>query len=175
DTNTVYSLNVSNWVSHDGGKTFVAGPRGGSDNHDLWIAPGDSKRLGIAFDQGIGFSTDGGANMVRTNTPTGQFYHVHLLNKVPFDICGAKQDAGSQCGPVRQAAAGGRGGRGGRGGGAEPAPSPYSEFYGAAGGESGYMASDPTDPNVTYGGNYSGVIDMQNRATGERGRLDPWP
>ena len=175
DTNTVYSLNVSNWVSHDGGKTFTAGPRAGSDHHDLWIAPNDPKRMAIAYDQGIGFSTDGGANMIRTNTPTGQFYHVHLLNKVPFDVCGAKQDAGSQCGPVRQA--GGFGGRGGGGRGGVPAgpPSPYSEFYPAAGGESGYMASDPSDPNVTFGGNYSGVIDMQNRATGERARLDPWP
>ena len=58
---------------------------------------------------------------------------------------GAKQDAGSQCGPVRQAAGfgrGGGGGGGGRGGFGAPA-SPYSDFYGAAGGESGYMASNP--------------------------------
>jgi photosystem II stability/assembly factor-like uncharacterized protein len=176
DTNTVYSLNVSNWVSRDGGKTFTAALRAGSDHHDLWIAPNDPKRMAISYDQGIAFTTDGGTEMTRTNTPTGQFYHVHLLNKVPFDVCGAKQDAGSQCGPVRQAAGfGGRGGGGGRGGAPAGPPSPYSEFYPAAGGESGYMASDPTDPNVTYGGNYSGVIDMQNRATGERARLDPWP
>jgi photosystem II stability/assembly factor-like uncharacterized protein len=178
DTNTVYSLNVGTFVSHDGGKTFGATTwRGGSDHHDLWIAPDNPQRLAVAYDQGAAVTTDGGTNMVRINTPTGQFYHVHLLNKVPFDVCGAKQDAGSQCGPER--AAQGFGGRGGGGGGRVGAPaapaSPYSEFYGAAGGESGYMASDPTDPNVTFGGNYSGVIDMQNRATGERGRLDPWP
>src|SRR4029079_12900390 len=179
DTNTVYSLNVGTFVSHDGGKTFAATTwRGGSDHHDMWIAPDNSNRFAVAYDQGMGCTPDGGPNMVRTNTPTGQFYHVHLLNKVPFDVCGAKQDAGSQCGPERTPQGfGGRGGGGGGGrGGAPAAPaSPYSEFYGAAGGESGYMASDPSDPNVTFGGNYSGVIDMQNRATGERGRLDPWP
>jgi photosystem II stability/assembly factor-like uncharacterized protein len=176
DTNTVYSLNVGTFVSHDGGKTFASTTwRGGSDHHDMWIAPDNPQRFAVAYDQGIGFTTDGGPNMVRTATPTGQFYHVHLLNKVPFDVCGAKQDAGSQCGPERQPQGfGGRGG-GGRGGAPAAPASPYSEFYGAAGGESGYMASDPSDPNVTFGGNYSGVIDMQNRATGERGRLDPWP
>jgi photosystem II stability/assembly factor-like uncharacterized protein len=175
DTNVVYSLNVGTFVSKDGGKTFVATTfRGGSDNHDLWIAPNDPARLAIAFDQGAATTSDGGTNMVRINTPTGQFYHVHLLNKVPYDVCGAKQDAGSQCGPVRVAAAGGRGG-GGRGGPPAAPASPFSEFYGAAGGESGYMASDPSDPNVTFGGNYSGVIDTQNHATGERARLDPWP
>jgi len=174
DSNTVYGLNVSNWVSHDGGKTFTAAAiRGGSDNHDLWISPDDPQRMALAYDQGAVTSTDGGKTTTIVNTPTGQFYHVHLLNKVPFDVCGAKQDAGSQCGPVRQVAAFGRGGGGGRGA-AAPA-SAYSTFYPAAGGESGYMASDPTDPNVTFGGNYSGVIDMQNRATGERARLDPWP
>ncbi|MEP6619003.1 MAG: glycosyl hydrolase [bacterium] len=179
DTNVVYGLNVGTFVSKDGGKTFgQTAFRGGSDNHDLWIAPNDPTRLAIAYDQGASTTSDGGTNMIRVTTPTGQFYHVHLLNKVPFDICGAKQDAGSQCGPIRIAAAGGRGGGGGGGGrGGPPAApvSPYAEFYPAAGGESGYMASDPSDPNVTFGGNYSGVIDTQNKGTSERARLDPWP
>jgi photosystem II stability/assembly factor-like uncharacterized protein len=173
DTNTVYSLNVGTYVSHDGGKTFVSTTwRGGSDHHDLWISPNDPNRLSVAFDQGAATTSDGGKTMVRVNTPTGQFYHVYLLNKVPYDVCGAQQDASSICGPVRTA---GRGGRGGFGGAPAAAPSPYSTFYNAAGGESGYMASDPSDPNVTFGGNYSGVIAMQNRATGERASLDPWP
>jgi photosystem II stability/assembly factor-like uncharacterized protein len=174
DTNHVIGLNVGTLESMDGGKTWKSTSwRGGSDHHDLWIAPNDAHRFVVAYDQGASVTADDGKTMTRLAVPTGQFYHVHLTNKVPYDICGAKQDAGSVCGPVRQAAGFGRGGGGGRGG--QAAPSPYSEFYGAAGGESGYMASDPTDPNVTFGGNYSGVIDMQNRATGLRARLDPWP
>ncbi|MFI5230467.1 MAG: WD40/YVTN/BNR-like repeat-containing protein [Gemmatimonadales bacterium] len=173
DTNTIYAPNVTPMWSRDGGKTF-ARAFGGGDNHAMWIAPDDPKRLVVVHDNGAILTSDGGATSTRLAVPTGQFYHVHLTNKVPYDICGAKQDAGSVCGPVRQT--GGFGGRGGGGrGGPAAAPSPYSEFYGAAGGESGYMASDPTDPNVTFGGNYSGVIDMQNRATGLRARLDPWP
>jgi hypothetical protein len=77
DTNTVYSLNVGTWVSHDGGKTFVATSfRGGSDHHDIWIAPNDPKRFSLTFDQGAATSDDGGKTMVRLSTTTGQFYHV---------------------------------------------------------------------------------------------------
>ena len=173
DTNIVYAPNVGPLWSKDGGKTFTRA-FGGGDNHVMWIASNDPKRIVVGHDNGAIITTDGGTTSTRLAIPTGQFYHVHLTNKVPYDICGAKQDAGSVCGPVRQAAGFGRGGGGGRGAPAAPT-SPYSEFYGAAGGESGYMASDPTDPNVTYGGNYSGVLDMQDRATGQRARLDPWP
>jgi len=175
DTNVVYAPNVTPLWSKDGGKTFTRA-FGGGDNHVMWIASNDPKRIVVGHDNGAILTTDGGTTSTRLAIPTGQFYHVHLTNKVPYDICGAKQDAGSVCGPVRQV--GGFGGRGGGGGGRGGAPartSPYSEFYGAAGGESGYMASDPADPNVTYGGNYSGVLDMQDRATGARARLDPWP
>jgi photosystem II stability/assembly factor-like uncharacterized protein len=177
DTNIVFAPNVNPLWSQDGGKTFTRA-FGGGDNHIVWIAPNDSKRIVVGHDNGAILTTDGGTTSTRLAIPTGQYYHVHLTNKVPYDICGAKQDAGSVCGPVRQAGGfGGRGGGGGGGGrgGAPASTSAYSEFYGAAGGESGYMASDPNDPNVTYGGNYSGVLDMQNRATGSRARLDPWP
>ncbi|MEO7083138.1 MAG: glycosyl hydrolase, partial [Gemmatimonadaceae bacterium] len=176
DTNIVYAPNVNPMWSQDGGKTFTRA-FGGGDNHIVWIASNDPKRVAVGHDNGAIITTDGGTTSTRLNVPTGQFYHVHLTNKAIYDICGAKQDAGSVCGPVRQAQGGGRGGGGGGGGrGGAPAPvSQYAEFYGAAGGESGYMASDPTNPNITFGGNYSGVIDMQDRGSGLRERLDPWP
>jgi photosystem II stability/assembly factor-like uncharacterized protein len=177
DTNIVYAPNVTPLWSKDGGKTFTRA-FGGGDNHVMWIASNDPKRIVVGHDNGAIITTDGGESSIRLAIPTGQFYHVHLTNKVPYDICGAKQDAGSVCGPVREIGGFGRGGGGGGAGGRGGAPaarSPYPEFYGAAGGESGYMASDPSDPNVTYGGNYSGVLDMQDRATGQRARLDPWP
>ncbi len=175
DSNVVYAPNVTPLWSQDGGKTFTRA-FGAGDNHVMWISPTDSKRMVVGHDNGAVLTTDGGTTSTHLNIPTGQFYHVHLTNKVPYDLCGAKQDAGSVCGAVRQA--GGFGGRGGGGGGRGGAPAPasaYAEFYGAAGGESGYLASDPTNPNITFGGNYSGVIDMQDRGSGLRARLDPWP
>jgi len=175
DTNVVAAPQVGPMWSKDGGKTFARG-FGAGDNHDIWWASDDPKRIAMAHDNGAIITTDGGTTSIRVAAPTGQFYHVHLTNHYPYHVCGAKQDAGSSCGPVRVAGGGGRGGGGGGGGrGGGPPPSPYSEFYGIAGGESGYVASNPLDPEITYGGNYSGVLQMQDRRTGLGERLDPWP
>jgi photosystem II stability/assembly factor-like uncharacterized protein len=174
DTNVVYGPNVSPLVSKDGGKTFARG-FGGGDNHDIWIDPTDPKRIAVAHDNGVIITKDGGTTSTRVATATGQYYHVHLTNHFPYHVCGAKQDAGTSCGPVREAAAGGRGFGGG--GGAQPAAprSPYATFYGVAGGESGYVSSNPLDPDITYGANYGGSLDMLNRRTGKSLSLDPWP
>jgi photosystem II stability/assembly factor-like uncharacterized protein len=175
DTNVVYGPQVSPLVSKDGGKTFVRG-FGGGDNHDIWIDPTDPKRMAVAHDNGLIITKDGGTTSTRVAAPTGQYYHVHLTNHFPYHVCGAKQDAGSSCGPVRAAAAGGR--FAGFGGGAPAAPAAaggFSEFYSVAGGESGYISSDPRDPDITYGANYGGSMDMLNRRTGKTLALDPWP
>ena len=176
DTNVVYAPQVSPMVSKDGGKTFARG-FGGGDNHDIWIDPKNPGRIAIAHDNGTIITTDSGKTSIATATPTGQYYHVHLTSHYPYHVCGAKQDAGSSCGPVRVAAAGGRGGGGGGGRGGPPAPaaSPYSTFYGVAGGESGYISSNPEDPDIMYGANYGGSLDMLNRRTGKTTALDPWP
>jgi photosystem II stability/assembly factor-like uncharacterized protein len=181
DTQQVVVLNVSPMWSQDGGKTFRNG-FGGGDNHDMWWAP-DGKRMAIAHDNGTIFTSDSGRTTVRTVTPTGQFYHVHLTTHNPVHACGAKQDAGSQCGPIRGPipvpGQGGRGGGGGRGGPPAAAPatpsSPYQDFYSAAGGESGYMTSSPLNPDISYGANYSGSMDLRDRISGRSMSLDIWP
>jgi photosystem II stability/assembly factor-like uncharacterized protein len=173
DTNVIAAPQVGPMWSKDGGKTFTRG-FGAGDNHDIWWASDDPKRLVVAHDGGAVITTDGGITSVRVAIPTGQFYHVHLTSHFPYNVCGSKQDAGPSCGPVRVAGAGRGGGGGGGGRGATPV-SPYSEFYGIAGGESGYVASNPLDPDITYGGNYSGVLQVMNHRTGLSERLDPWP
>ncbi|MFN9424247.1 MAG: WD40/YVTN/BNR-like repeat-containing protein, partial [Gemmatimonas sp.] len=178
DTNTVYGPQVSPLISKDGGKTFRRG-FGGGDNHDIWIDPTDPLRVAVAHDNGLIVTKDGGKTSTRVAAPTGQYYHVHLTNHFPYHVCGAKQDAGSSCGPVRAAALGGREAMMAQmmGGGAAPAQpaSPFSTFYSVAGGESGYISSDPRDPDITYGANYGGSMDMLNRRTGKSLSLDPWP
>ena len=177
DTNVVYAPQVSPMISKDGGKTFTRG-FGGGDNHDIWIDPTNPKRIAVAHDNGVIITTDGGTTSTRVTAPTGQYYHVHLTHADPYHGCGAKQDAGSSCGPVRAAPQlGGRGGGGGGfGGGAPAAPAGgFSEFYGVAGGESGYISSNPKDPDIMYGANYGGSLDVLNRRTGKTEALDPWP
>ncbi len=179
DTNTLYAGNVGGYVSHDGGKTFQSG-LGNGDTHQYWVAPNDPQRIAVAGDPGVVISTDGGKTRLSAEIPTGQYYHVHLTDAFPYDVCGAEQDGGVDCFPIRAAGGrgfgggGGGGGRGGRGG-APASPYDFTTRYGGAGGESGYVASDPLDPDVTFGGNYSGVLEMRNKRTGQSERLDPWP
>jgi photosystem II stability/assembly factor-like uncharacterized protein len=185
DTNHLFAPNVSAEGSRDGGKTWNStNGFGGGDNHDMWIAP-DGKRMSTVNDGGA-VMTDGTTHFT-ISAPTGQFYHVHLTNHNPTHACGAKQDAGSSCGPIRGPipvpGQGGRGGGGfGGGRGAVPAtPAPavtgpvYQDFYPVAGGESGYIASNPLNPDISYGGNYSGNLSSRDRISGRSAGLDPWP
>jgi hypothetical protein len=179
DTQQVVVLNVQPMWSNDGGKTFRSG-FGGGDNHDMWWAP-DGKRMAIAHDNGTVFTSDSGRTRVNSVTPTGQLYHVHLTTHSPPHACGAKQDAGSQClplrGPIPVPGQGGRGGfGGGRGGPPASTPStpssPYQDFYPVAGGESGYISTSPLNPDISYGGNYGGDLSMRDRISGRSMSLD---
>ena len=143
------------------------------DNHDIYIDPTDPKRIAVAHDNGLIITKDGGTTRTAVAAPTGQYYHVHLTSHYPYHVCGAKQDAGSSCGPVRETPAFGRGGFGG--GAPVAPPSPFSTFYSVAGGESGYISSNPIDPDIMFGANYGGSMDVLNRRTGKTRSIDPWP
>ena len=185
DTQQVVVLNVQPMWSSDGGKTFRSG-FGGGDNHDMWWAP-DGKRMAVSHDHGTTFTADSGRTRVTPPMANAQMYHAHLTTHAIPHVCGAQQDASSVCGPIRGPipvpGAGGRGGGGGGGGrgGAAPVaatPTPagqYQEFYGAAGGESGYMSSSPLNPDITYGANYGGSMTMRDRISGRSQALDIWP
>ena len=43
------------------------------------------------------------------------------------------------------------------------------------GGESGYIAPDPTDPEIVYAGSYGGDISRYDHRTGEEQAINPWP
>ena len=65
-----------------------------------------------------------------------------------------------------------RGGGGGGRGGAAPA----NDTYGAGGSEDGYIATDPTNPDIYYaGGNNGSFLTRLNRHTGEQREVNPYP
>jgi len=72
------------------------------------------------------------------NQPTAQFYHVVTDNRFPYYIYGAQQDNST----VGIASASPDGGI------------DRTDWYGVGGGESGYIAPDPTDPQIVYAGSY---------------------
>ena len=163
---TVYLLNTAAFRSIDGGKTLAAlGGGTHGDHHDLWIDPDDSKHLLLGNDGGGAVSATFGTSWSAQDFPTGQFYHVATTRHVPYHVCGAQQDSTTACLPS-DAGSGGRGG--GRGG--PPAP------YDAGGGEPGYIAPDPKDPDVFFAGSNNGTFMTRlNRRTGELREVNPYP
>jgi len=157
---TVYILNTAAYRSNDGGKTFsnLRAPHG--DNHALWIDPRNPKRLINGNDGGATVSIDGGETWTSVyNQPTAQFYHVTTDNQFPYTIYGAQQDNSTMA--IASASANGSIDR--------------ADWYDVGGGESGYIAPDPTDPEIVYAGSYGGEITRYDHRTGEEQAINPWP
>src|SRR5262245_51709682 len=154
---TVYELNVNFHKSTDAGKTWTLLRPPHGDNHDLWIAPNEPNRMIEANDGGATVSVNGGETWSAEAMPTAQFYHVITTRHVPYHVCGAQQDNSTACVSSRPP----QGGPGGSGGGADQV------FYSVGGGESGYIASDPRNPDIFYAGSYGGLITRHDQRTGQ--------
>ena len=160
DADTCYVVNVQFWKSKDGGKSFSSLRTPHGDNHDLWIDPKDPRRMVEGNDGGACVSDDGGATWSGIdNQPTAQFYRVTTDNAHPYRILGGQQDNST----VRIASRGARGGITER------------DWEPTAGGESAWIAVDPTDPDLVFGGSYGGYLSMVNHRTGERRNVNVWP
>jgi photosystem II stability/assembly factor-like uncharacterized protein len=135
----VYSANIVTWKSVDGGLSWSAfrGAPGGDDYHRIWINPINPKIILLASDQGAIITVNGGETFSSWyNQPTAQFYHVSTDNAFPYNVYGGQQESGS-VGIVS------RGNDGQIG---------YREWHPVGVEEYGYVAADPLDPNIIYGG-----------------------
>ena len=132
---TVYVLNTGMLRSTDGGRTFNLLPAPHGDHHALWIDPDDSRRMINGNDGGATVSTDGGNTWTtQYNQPTAQFYHVITDNRWPYYIYGAQQDNSTVA--IKSYDDDGVIGR--------------QDWYPVGGGESGYIAPYPPDPNIVF-------------------------
>ena len=160
DAEVVYVLNVDFWKSKDGGRTFSSIDTPHGDHHDLWIAPEDPDRMIIGDDGGAQTTYDGGQNWsTYHNQPTAQFYRVTTDNHVPYRIYGAQQDNST----VRILSRTDGGSIGER------------DWEPTAGGESGWIAPDPKDPEIVYGGSYGGYLTRLDHRTGSERDINVWP
>jgi photosystem II stability/assembly factor-like uncharacterized protein len=160
DEESVYVVNVQFQHSKDGGRTFspVRVPHG--DNHDLWLAPEDPRRMIEANDGGANVSADGGRTWTgEDNQPTAQIYRVSTDDHFPYRIYGAQQDNTA----LRIASRSSDAGIGAR------------DWEVTAGGESGTVVADPADPEVVYGGSYGGYVARLDHRTGDVRDVNPWP
>jgi photosystem II stability/assembly factor-like uncharacterized protein len=170
----VYLLNTSAFRSTDAGKTITSIGNGThGDHHDIWIDPDNSEHVALANDGGGAITYNVSARQ-RTWTDqefsTAQFYHVSTTVHIPFHVCGSQQDNTSLCVPSDT----GDGGVGAVGGGFGRIP-PVAPYQ-VGGGEPGYIAPDPRDPDVFFAGaNNGSFLTRLNRRTGDLKEVGAYP
>ena len=180
NADVVYMENTSLFRSADGGKTTsnVGGGTHG-DHHDLWIDPDDPAHLVNGNDGGGAVSTNTGGRWTAQDFPTEQFYHVITTKHIPYHVCGSQQDNSTLCVPFNWNAGPGGFRRGGGGGGApagDPTAGGMAVSYVAGGGEPGYIAPDPLNPDLFYSGTNNGAyVDKFDRRTGLSREVNPYP
>jgi photosystem II stability/assembly factor-like uncharacterized protein len=158
--NRVYCPNVNFMRSNDGGKTFQAVSTPHGDHHDLWIDPEDANRMIVADDGGAQVSFDGGNNWsTYLNQPTVQVYRISTDNAFPYRVLAPQQDNGAF--RIRSRTYG--------------QAITAADMENAAGSESGYIVADPLNPDITYGGNYMGLLQRLDHKTGESRLINVWP
>ena len=133
DADTVYVQNYSLWKSIDGGASFQTMPSRHGDEHALWIDPNDNKRMIKGDDGGATVSFNGGKSWSSNyNQPTAQLYHVCTDDRFPYRVYGSQQDNTAICVPSATS----------------HGAIHERDWYAPGGGESGYIAIKPDDPDV---------------------------
>jgi len=157
----VYSASTVTMKSVDGGKTWSGfrGAPGGDDYQNLWINPNDPNIILLVSDQGALVTVNGGATWSSWyNQPTAQLYHVAVTNGFPYLVCAGQQESGSVCISSR----------------GNDGAITYREWHPVGVIEYGYVAPDPLDPDVIYGGGRSEVSRF-HFSTGQVQNVTPIP
>ncbi len=160
--NRVYLIYQMISLSEDGGKNFkTIIPYSGihPDHHAFYINPLDPSFIIDGNDGGIGISRDRGKNWVfDEKLPLGQFYHINVDNKIPYNIMGGLQDNGSWHGPSYTWIDGGI----------------KNSYWQNVGGGDGFdVMPHPTDENWLYSMSQGGSLGRYNIATGENWYIKP--
>ena len=158
--NIVYVLNAPVTKSIDGGKTFTPLPTPHGDNHHLWINPNDNSKMINSNDGGANVSNNSGKSWsTQQNQPTSQFYRVITDNMVPYNVYGGQQDNSAIAIASRTNDSG----------------IDWKDWYSVAGCESAYLAFDPDNPEIVYGGCYQGIIEKWVKASQEGKPIKEYP
>jgi photosystem II stability/assembly factor-like uncharacterized protein len=156
NADVVYTGSIVAWKSVDGGKTFSAlrGAPGGDDYHRFWINPDNPDIVLLIADQGAVITVNGGKTWSTWyNQPTAQMYHVSTDNAFPYRVCSGQQESGSAC--VLSRSDNGR--------------ITFMDWHPVAVEEYGYVAPDPLDPDIVYGGK----VTRYDRRTGQVQNVAP--
>jgi len=157
----VYVASTVTMKSTDGGKTWAGfrGAPGGDDYQNLWINPNNGNIILLVSDQGAIVTVNGGASWSSWyNQPTAQLYHAIADNSFPYRVCAGQQESGSVCTSSR----------------GNDGAITFREWHPVGVIEYGYVAPDPLDSDVVYGGGRTEVSKF-HFSTGEVQNVTPIP
>ncbi len=157
--NTLYVLNVQFFKSIDGGASWKVVPNRHGDNHDMWINPNNPDNYIVGDDGGPQITFDNGKNFTAQHLATAQFYHVNLDNDFPYNLYGPQQDNSSI--KIKSRIAG--------------TNISDNDWHPVAGGEAGYIVPDPTNSDITYGGEYDGIMSTSNEKNDQYRFISVYP
>jgi photosystem II stability/assembly factor-like uncharacterized protein len=157
----LYVVSTVTMRSSDGGKTWSGfrGAPGGDDYQNLWINPNNGNIILIVSDQGAIVTVNAGASWSSWyNQPTAQLYHAIATNTFPYRVCAGQQESGSVCISTR----------------GNDGAITFREWHPVGVIEYGYVAPDPLDPDLIYGGGRTEVSKF-HWSTGEVQNVTPIP
>jgi photosystem II stability/assembly factor-like uncharacterized protein len=161
NADVVYCASTVTMKSTDGGNTWFGfrGAPGGDDYQNLWIDPNDPNIILLVSDQGALVTVNDGASWSSWyNQPTAQIYHVSVTPTFPYRVCGGQQESGSVCISSR----------------GNDGAVTYREWHPVGVIEYGYVAPDPLDTDIIYGGGRSEVSKF-HWSTGQVQNVTPIP
>ena len=160
DSDVLYVVNRKLWRSADGGRTFRQVNVPYVDEMDLWVDPREPKRMILGNDGGAAVSFDGGDTWsTLVNQPTAEIYRVAADTHFPYRVYGSQQDNSTLAMPSRS----------------DRGPISEMEWYDVGGGESGFIAVRPDDPNVVYSSDLPGLgVTRYDHRTHQIREIAPW-
>ncbi|HSF15769.1 MAG TPA: glycoside hydrolase [Vicinamibacteria bacterium] len=135
----VFVGTIAAYRSEDGGRTWtsIKGAPGGDDYQRIWINPEQPDIMLFTADQGAVVTVNGGRTWSSWyNQPTAQLYHVTTDGQFPYWVYGGQQESGAI-------------GIASRGNGGQIS---FRDWTGVGADEYAYIAPDPRDPDIVYGG-----------------------
>ena len=140
------------------GPDFAARPAA-TTTRIIWINPNNPNIILIVSDQGAIITVNGGASWSSWyNQPTAQIYHVAVSDTFPYRVCGGQQESGSVCISSR----------------GNDGAITFREWHPVGVIEYGYVAPDPLDPDIIYGGGRNEVSKF-HWSTGQVQNVTPIP
>ncbi|HTW30232.1 MAG TPA: hypothetical protein VMD76_01045 [Candidatus Sulfotelmatobacter sp.] len=157
----VYVASTVTMRSTDGGKTWSGfrGAPGGDDYQNLWINPNNGNIILLVSDQGALVTVNRGVSWSSWyNQPTAQLYHAIADNSFPYRVCAGQQESGSVCTSTR----------------GNDGAITFRDWHPVGVIEYGYVAPDPLNPDLMYGGGRTEVSKF-HWSTGEVQNVTPVP